>query len=51
MFLVKLIVDRMGGDIRVEDRVPGDYSQGSEFIITLPAIEGPAIPETEPAYP
>jgi K+-sensing histidine kinase KdpD len=51
MFLVRLIVDRMGGDIRVEDRVPGDYSQGSEFIITLPAIEGPVVPETEPAYP
>jgi signal transduction histidine kinase len=51
MFLVKLIVDRMGGDIRVEDRVPGDYKQGSEFIITLPAIEGPVIPEPEPSYP
>ncbi len=51
LFLVKLIIDRMDGDIKVEDRVPGDYKQGSEFIVTLPAIEGSVIPETEPTYP
>jgi K+-sensing histidine kinase KdpD len=50
MFLVRLIVDRLGGDIRVESRVPGDYKQGTEFVITLPAIEAKVVPETEPAY-
>lgn len=50
MFLVKLVLDRMGGDIRVENREPGDYKKGSAFIITLPAIEGKVVPETEPAY-
>ncbi|WP_343089334.1 HAMP domain-containing sensor histidine kinase [Methanocalculus natronophilus] len=36
LFIVKtLIVDRYGGSIRVEDRVPGDYTQGLSFIITL----------------
>jgi|SRR5271157_906949 len=51
LFLVRLIIDRMGGDIRVEDREPGDYKKGTEFVLTLPAIEGPVIPETEPNYP
>jgi K+-sensing histidine kinase KdpD len=51
MFLVKLIVERLGGDIRVDSRVPGDYKQGSEFVITLPAIEAKVVPETEPVYP
>jgi K+-sensing histidine kinase KdpD len=50
LFLVKLVLDRMGGDIRVENRVPGDYRQGSEFIVTLPAIEARVVPELEPAY-
>ncbi len=51
MFLVRLVLDRLGGDIRVESRVPGDYKQGSEFIITLPAIEAQVVPEPEPVYP
>ena len=51
MFLVKLVLDRLGGDIRVENRVPGDYKKGSEFVITLPAIEAQAVPEPEPVYP
>jgi signal transduction histidine kinase len=51
MFLVKLVLDRLGGDIRVESRVPGDYKQGSEFVITLPAIEALVVPEPEPTYP
>ncbi len=50
LFLVKLILDRIGGDIRVENRVPGDYKKGSEFTVTLPAIEAKVIPEPEPAY-
>lgn len=51
MFLVKLVLDRLGGDIRVENRVQGDYKQGSEFVITLPAIEVQVVPEPEPVYP
>lgn len=50
LFLVKLVLDRMGGDIRVENRVPEDYKKGSEFVITIPAIEAKVIPETEPVY-
>jgi len=50
LFLVKLIVDRLGGDMRLESRVPGDYKQGSEYIIMLPAIEAQVVPETEAAY-
>ncbi|MBA7553820.1 Alkaline phosphatase synthesis sensor protein PhoR [subsurface metagenome] len=33
--LVKKIIDSYNGDIRVEDRVKGDYKQGSNFIILL----------------
>ncbi len=50
LFLVRLILDRIGGDIRVDSRVPGDYKKGTEFVITLPAIEAKVIPETEPTY-
>jgi len=50
LFIVRLILDRIGGDIRVENRVPEDYKKGTEFILTLPAIEAKVIPETEPAY-
>ncbi len=50
LFLVKLVLDRIGGDIRIESRVPGDYKKGSEVVITLPAIEAKVIPEPEPAY-
>ncbi|MDI6897628.1 GAF domain-containing sensor histidine kinase [Methanocella conradii] len=50
LFLVKLIVDRMGGSIMVENRVPGDYRRGSVFRVVLPAIEAAVIPEVEPVY-
>ena len=33
--LVKKILESYDGDIRVEDRVRGDYKQGSNFIIRL----------------
>jgi signal transduction histidine kinase len=50
LFLVKLIVDRMGGSIMVESRVPGDYRKGSVFRVVLPAIEAKVVPEVEPVY-
>jgi signal transduction histidine kinase len=33
--IVKLIVDKLGGRIWVEDRVPGDRSKGSVFVVQL----------------
>ncbi|MGA9141309.1 MAG: ATP-binding protein [Methanocella sp.] len=33
--IVRLIVDKLGGRIWVEDRVPGDRSQGSVFVVQL----------------
>ncbi len=38
LYLVKALVDDFGGAIRVEDRVPGDHSRGSRFVIELPAV-------------
>lgn len=37
--LVKRIVDCYGGQIWVEDKVPGDYTQGSKFKILIPEAE------------
>jgi len=34
--LVKNAIDSYGGEISIEDRVQGDYSQGSNFIILIP---------------
>jgi len=34
--LVKKIVESYGGSICVEDRIKGDYSQGSNFVILIP---------------
>ncbi len=34
--LVKKIVESYGGSIWVEDRIKGDYSQGSNFVILIP---------------
>ncbi|MFO8018634.1 MAG: HAMP domain-containing sensor histidine kinase [Promethearchaeia archaeon] len=36
--LVKKIVNGYGGQIQVENRVKGDYTQGSNFIVTLPTV-------------
>ena len=40
LFIVKTLVERVGGSVTVEDRVPGDYTKGSKFIVKLPAYEG-----------
>jgi PAS domain S-box-containing protein len=37
--LVKKIIDNFYGKIWVEDRIKGDYSQGSRFVILLPIKE------------
>ncbi|MFX1365399.1 MAG: PAS domain S-box protein [Promethearchaeota archaeon] len=36
--LVKKILDNYSGEIKVEDRVKGDYTKGSNFIILIPEI-------------
>jgi PAS domain S-box-containing protein len=36
LYLVKAIVKDFGGRVRVEDRVPGDYSRGAKFVVLLP---------------
>ena len=33
----KTLTEVFGGTIKVEDRVPGEYSKGTVFIVTLPA--------------
>lgn len=37
--VAKTLTEVFGGKIVVEDRVKGDYSQGSVFIVTLPAAQ------------
>ncbi|MDF1540506.1 MAG: PAS domain S-box protein [Candidatus Thorarchaeota archaeon] len=34
--LVKTIIEKFGGTIWIEDRVPGDISQGSSFVFKIP---------------
>jgi len=34
--VIALIAERLGGGIRIEDRVPGDHSKGTKVIVTLP---------------
>lgn len=37
LFIARSLVESIGGDIRVEDRVPGDHTKGARFIVSLPA--------------
>jgi PAS domain S-box-containing protein len=39
LYLVRTVVERYDGKIRVEDRVPGDYSQGAKFVVMIPSVE------------
>jgi PAS domain S-box-containing protein len=38
LYLVKSLVDSYGGRVWVEDRVQGDHTKGSRFVVMLPAI-------------
>jgi len=40
LYIVKMLAERFGGDVRVEDRVPGDNAKGAKFVVTLPASPG-----------
>jgi two-component system, sensor histidine kinase len=38
LYIVRMLAERFGGMVRVEDRVPGDYSKGAKFVVKLPAV-------------
>ncbi|HMK45369.1 MAG TPA: hypothetical protein VK436_01960 [Methanocella sp.] len=38
LYLVKSLVDSYRGRVWVEDRVIGDHTQGSRFVVLLPMI-------------
>ena len=40
LYIVRSLVEKLGGSVRVEDRVQGDHSKGARFVVTLPAFEG-----------
>jgi PAS domain S-box-containing protein len=44
LYLVRKLVKDFGGKVRVEDRVGGDFRQGSRFVVLLPAAE-PVLPQ------
>jgi signal transduction histidine kinase len=39
LYLVKTLVEYFKGRVWVEDRVPGDHTKGSRFVVTLPAAQ------------
>lgn len=39
LYLVMALVEIYHGKVWVEDRVPGDYTKGSRFVVMLPAIQ------------
>jgi PAS domain S-box-containing protein len=38
LFLVKSLIESYGGKVWVEDRIKGDYTKGSRFVIMLPSV-------------
>jgi len=36
LYIVKMLVEQFDGEVWVEDRVPGDYTKGSKFVVILP---------------
>jgi signal transduction histidine kinase len=39
LYLVKPLVESYGGSVWVENRVHGEYKEGSRFVVMLPAVE------------
>ncbi|MCD1294529.1 hypothetical protein CUJ83_05880 [Methanocella sp. CWC-04] len=39
LYIVKMLIENMRGEVCIRDRVPGDSNKGSSFIVTLPACE------------
>ncbi len=46
LHIVKTILEKLGGEIIVTDRVMGDYTQGSRFMITLPKVNISDFPDS-----
>ena len=40
LYIVKTLVESFDGIVEVADRVEGDYTQGSRFLVYLPVVEG-----------
>ncbi len=36
LYLVKRLVENYGGEGWVEDRIPGDHTEGARFVVLLP---------------
>lgn len=39
LYIVKTLTERLGGTVRVVDRVSGDHTKGAKFIVLLPAAQ------------
>jgi signal transduction histidine kinase len=39
LYLIKTLVEDFNGKVWVEDRVPGDHSKGTKFVIMIPVTE------------
>ena len=39
LYIVKSLVKDYMGKMWVEDRVPGDYTKGTKFVVMIPAVE------------
>ncbi|HUL62397.1 MAG TPA: HAMP domain-containing sensor histidine kinase, partial [Methanocella sp.] len=38
LYITRSLVEKLGGSVGLEDRVPGDYRKGARFIVSLPAL-------------
>ncbi len=38
LYIVRSLIEKLGGSVRAEDRVPGDYRKGARFVVSLPAL-------------
>jgi signal transduction histidine kinase len=39
LYIVRSLLEKLGGSVQIEDRVPGDSKKGAKFILTLPVYE------------
>ena len=40
LYIAKVLTEALGGQVKLEDRVPGDYRKGTKVTIIFPAAEG-----------
>lgn len=43
LYIVKSLIETFKGQVWVEDRVSGDHTKGSRFVVLLPSVNTPAI--------